>query len=251
MSPTLEGQRALVTGGSRGIGLAIARELSARGAEVVVAARDSATLKHAVADLTYDGSAAHGRQLDVTDLDALRTLYEEIEQSVGPIDIVVNNAGSFQSRTVLDTTVEELECLLHINLASVLVSCQEASRRMIARNRGRIVNIASVAGTRGVPGAAAYAMSKAAVISLTRCLAVEVAGTGVTVNAIAPGMFETDMTEEFRDGGDRERWAANRSPMRRFGRVEELAPFVAALAAPDAAFTTGQIIAIDGGWAAS
>ena len=102
-----------------------------------------------------------------------------------------------------------------------------------------------------MPGAAAYAMSKAAVISLTRCLSVEVAATGVTVNAIAPGMFETDMTDEFRDGGRRERWAAGRAPMMRFGKVEELAPMVATLVAPSASFTTGQVIAIDGGWAAS
>lgn len=248
----LSGHRALVTGASRGIGLAIARELAGHGAEVVIAARNRETVEQAVKDVTSAGPVpAHGRPLDVTDLPALVALYEEIEETIGPLDIVVNNAGAFQSRSVLDTTVAEWEAMAHINVSSMLVSCQEAVRRMSARAGGRIINIASVAGTRGVPGAAAYAMSKAAVISLTRCLAVEVATTGVTVNAIAPGMFETDMTDEFRDGGKREQWAANRAPMRRFGRVEELAPMVAALAAPSAAFTTGQIIAIDGGWAAS
>lgn len=248
----LEGRRALVTGGSRGIGLAVAKELASQGAEVILAARDRAVLDDATRAVAALGSAAaHGRVLDVTDLEAIRRLFAEVEQELGPIDALVNNAGGFQSRTVLDTSPSEWERIAHVNVSSVLVACQEAVRRMSARGSGRIVNIASVAGTRGVPGAAAYAMSKAAVISLTRCLAVEVATTGVTVNAIAPGMFETDMTDEFRDGGRRERWAAGRAPMMRFGKVEELAPMVATLVGPSASFTTGQVIAIDGGWAAS
>jgi len=241
---------ALVTGGSRGLGRACALGLAEAGAHVVVAARTGAAVDAAVADIRSAGGSAEGRLLDVADPDAIVALYAELDDVRAP-DVVVNAAGVFHDGTVAHTSVEDWMRICTTNATSTLVSCREASQRMRRQGWGRIINVCSVAGAlRGVPGAAAYAMSKGAVAALTRCLAVEVAHKGVTVNAVAPGMFATEMTDVFRADSQRTEWALSRAPVGRWGDPAELGALVRYLASPGAAFVTGQIIAADGGWTA-
>jgi NAD(P)-dependent dehydrogenase (short-subunit alcohol dehydrogenase family) len=239
---------ALVTGGSRGLGRACALALAEAGAHVVVAARTPAAVDAAVADIRSIGGSAEGRRLDVSDPEAIVELYGALDEVRAP-DVVVNAAGAFQDGTVAHTSVEDWLRICATNATSTLVSCREASQRMRRQGWGRIINVCSVAGAlRGVPGAAAYAMSKGAVAALTRCLAVEVGHKGLTVNAVAPGMFATEMTDVFRADGQRTEWALSRAPVGRWGDPAELGALVRYLASPGAAFVTGQIIAADGGW---
>lgn len=239
---------ALVTGGSRGLGRACARALAGAGAHVIIAARTPAAVEAAVAEIRSTGGSAEGRSLDVSVPQAIVEFYAELDDDRAP-DVVVNAAGIFHDGTVAHTSVEEWMRICTTNATSTLVSCREASQRMRRQGWGRIINVGSVAGAlRGVPGAAAYAMSKGAVAALTRCLAVEVAHKGVTVNAVAPGMFATDMTDVFRADSQRTAWALSRSPQGRWGDPDELGALVRYLASPGGAFVTGQIIAADGGW---
>jgi NAD(P)-dependent dehydrogenase (short-subunit alcohol dehydrogenase family) len=241
---------ALVTGGSRGLGRACALALAEAGAHVIVAARTMSAVDATVADIEAAGGSAQGLSLDVSVPEAIVELYAELDRT-RPADVVVNAAGTFRDGSTAQTTVDDWMQVCATNATSALVSCREASQRMRRQGWGRIVNICSVVGAlRGVPGATAYAMSKGAVAALTRCMAVEVAHKGITVNAIAPGMFATEMTDVFRADAQRTEWALARSPQGRWGEPYELGALVRYLASPAGAFLTGQILAIDGGWTA-
>lgn len=247
----LAGRTALITGGSRGLGLACAQALAADGAHVIVAARNEEAIDAAVRQIVAAGGKADGYLVDVSEIGAVEAMYAWLDDQQLSADIVVNSAGVFRHGSIAQCSAAQWHDLSATNVTAALVSCQQAVTRMRLAGWGRIVNVCSVAGgLRGAPGAIAYAMGKGAVAALTRSLAIEVASEGITVNGVAPGMFETAMTDVFRADETRKQWALSRSPTGRWGQPGEFAGLVRYLASAAGGFVTGQILAVDGGWTA-
>jgi 3-oxoacyl-[acyl-carrier protein] reductase len=238
----LQGQVALVTGGSRGIGLAIARELAAAGAKVAVVARNEAGAREAAASLAGDGH--RGFACDVADPDAANALVKQVEE-MGSLDILVNNAGVTRDNLLMRIKDEDWNTVVDTNLRGAFNLIRAASRGMMKRRGGRIINITSVVGITGNKGQANYAASKAGLIGLTKSVAKELGSRGVLVNALAPGYIETDMTAEL-PAAARES-LMSQIALERMGRPEDIAPVVRFLAGPGAAYITGQTIVVDGG----
>ena len=239
----LKGKVALVTGASRGIGRAIARELAEAGARVAVVARDEERARGAAAELSGDGHA--GFAADVSDSAAVGSLLAQVEDSLGALDILVNNAGVTRDNVLMRLRDEDWDAVLNTNLRGAFNTIRAASRGMMKRRSGRIINIASVVGLTGNRGQANYAASKAGLIGLTKAVAKELASRNVLVNAVAPGYIETDMTAELGDG-PREALMAQIA-LGRLGKPEDIAPVVRFLAGPGAAYMTGQVLVVDGG----
>ncbi len=242
----LEGRTAVVTGGSRGIGRAICLELTRRGVKVVFsyagneqAARETETLCGA--------GAAKGVQADVGDAGAVKALIDGAVKELGRLDILVNNAGITRDGLAVRMPEEDFDRVIDTNLKGVFLCCKAAGRVMMRQKYGRIVNISSVAGVRGNPGQVNYAAAKAGVIGLTKTLSKELASRGVTVNAIAPGFIDTDMTGALPQGA-RDALLAT-IPAGRSGTGEDVAAAVAFLASQGAGYITGQVLCVDGGMA--
>lgn len=247
---SLHGRVALVTGSSKGIGLALARALGGAGASVVLNARSAGPLDAAAAHLRADGCAVHARVADVTDPDAVRDMVARVEDEVGAIDILVNNAGVQQRAPILDFPLDGFRRLLETNLVAPFVVAQEVARRMVPRGRGKIINICSVQSQLGRPGIAPYAATKGGLALLTRGLCADLAPDGLQVNALAPGYFATELTAELVADAEFSAWVAQRTPAGRWGEVDELAGAVVFLASDGSSFVNGQILYVDGGMTA-
>ena len=244
-SPSLQGSVALVTGASRGIGRAVAQALAAEGAQVVVNyARSSTAAEALVAQITADGGSATALQADVSKADQVDTLISTVLEKFGRIDILVNNAGITRDTLLLRMKPEDWQAVIDLNLTGVFLCTRAVAKTMLKQRSGRIINIASVAGQMGNPGQANYSAAKAGVIGFTKTVAKEMASRGVTVNAVAPGFIETDMTSELPNTEDILKFI----PLGRFGKPEDIAGMVRFLVSdPAAAYITGQVFNVDGG----
>lgn len=242
----LEGKIAVVTGASRGIGRAIAEKLASMGAMVVINYNGSAKKAEEVkAKIESNGQKAAVMQCNVSDYAACEAFIGEIIKTYGRIDILVNNAGITKDGLLMKMSEEDFDNVINVNLKGTFNCVRHVARQMIKQRAGRIINLSSVVGVTGNAGQVNYAASKAGVIGLTKSTAREVASRGITVNAVAPGFIETDMTEVLSDKVKEA--SAAQIPLGHFGKAEDVANTVAFLASDDAGYITGQIIHVDGG----
>jgi 3-oxoacyl-[acyl-carrier protein] reductase len=239
-----KGQVALITGASRGIGRAIALSLAAEGANVVVNyASSSAAAEQVVAEITQGGGSAIALQADVSKADQVDALVNATMEKWHRFDILVNNAGITRDTLLLRMKPEDWQAVIDINLTGVFLCTRAASKIMLKQKSGRIINITSVSGLMGNPGQANYSAAKAGVIGFTKTIAKELASRGITVNAVAPGFINTDMTSDVKSEE-----ILKFIPLGRFGQPEEVAGMVRFLAADSAAsYITGQVLNVDGG----
>jgi 3-oxoacyl-[acyl-carrier protein] reductase len=248
--PVLAGKVALVTGGSRGIGRAIALRLASEGAAVAIAYRERLVAAEQVAcEIESEGGSATALQADLALPAACRQLVAATTARLGAPDVLVNNAGTSLARLILDTQVEEWDHLMALHLRAPFLLSQAALPPMIRRGWGRIITISSIWGLVGAANEVAYSVAKSGQIGFTRALAKELARAGITVNAVAPGAVNTEMLSSVSSGlssGDLEEFAAS-VPMGRLGTPEEVAAAVAFLASPGAGYITGQVISPNGG----
>ena len=240
----LSGRIAFVTGASRGIGRAIAQRLAARGAVVAAAARGE-NAKETVDAISGTGGRAEVVSLDVTDSSAVGAAVSGILERHGRIDILVNNAGITRDQLMLRMKRDDWDAVLGTNLTSAFALTQAVLKPMIRQRSGRIICISSVVGQSGNAGQANYAASKAGLIGVAKSVALEVASRGITVNVVAPGMIETDMTKAITEQA-REQWES-RIPLQRLGTTEDIASAVCFLASDEASYITGQVLAVNGG----
>jgi gluconate 5-dehydrogenase len=243
----LDGKIALVTGSSTGIGFAIARGLGEAGATLVLNARQQQRLDEAVAALQADGIATHGVAFDVTDPAAVDAAVATVEAQIGPIDVLVSNAGGTRRAIFTEITMEDWRAVMDTNVDGMFIVGQAVARRMVERGRGRIINICSVTSELGRPGNAIYTTSKGAAKMLTKSMAIDLAPHGVNVNGIGPGYFRTELTAPLVANESFNALLINRTPAKRWGELEDLAPAAVFLASDASRFVAGHILYVDGG----
>ena len=243
----VDGKVAIVTGGSRGIGLAIAELLAREGARVVICARNIDRAKNAAAQLRESGLDVDAFQADVGDRESVNNLVKEVLSLQSRIDILVNNAGVTADALLLRMNDEQWDQVIRTNLTGVFHCTKVVAKQMLKQRWGRIISISSVAGLVGNPGQANYAASKAGVVGFTKSVARELASRGITANVVAPGFIITDMTENLSEETGAK--LLERIPLARFGSVEDVARAVVFLASDGAGYITGQVIQVDGGMA--
>lgn len=250
MSFDLTGKKALVTGASRGIGRGIAIAYATAGADVAVLARNADLLADVAAEIGALGRRCHVVTADIMDADATRGAVSASIEALAGLDVLVNNAGGNSFSTpVAHMRMSGWEKTMRLNVDSIMHITQE-SLPALGEGGGSIINVSSVAGLRGAPTMAHYGAAKAAVISLTQSLALEVAWMGIRVNSLVPGWIETDLTDFLRTSKEAERGTLSRVPMQRWGRVEEIAEPAVFLASDASSFMTGQVLVVDGGLSA-
>lgn len=243
----LAGRVALVTGSSTGIGYALARGLAAAGAEVVLNARTVDKLQDAAAALRAEGARVHALPFDVTDSRAVAAAIDRIEREIGPIGILVNNAGMTRRAPLEEFPEAVWHEIMRTNIDSVFLVGQAVARHMIGRKHGKIINICSVQSELGRPNIAPYAASKGAVKMLTKGMAIDWGQHGIQVNGLGPGYFKTELTQALVDNKEFSAWLVGRTPSRRWGDVEDLVGAAVFLASDASKFVNGHILYVDGG----
>ncbi len=249
-SKNLTGKIAVITGGSRGLGRAMALSLSAAGATIALAARDAEKLAEVKAEIEKAGGKAATYVVDVVNEDSVAKLQSDVAKELGAAQILINNAGVNIRKNVTDFTLDEWNKVLDTNLTSVFLLCRAFVPGMKGTGYGRILNMTSIMSHVSLPGRAAYSSSKAALLGLTRALALEVADQGITVNGISPGPFGTEMNTPLMQNPELNAQFIANIPVSRWGRVEEIGALATYLCSEDAGFITGTDILIDGGWTA-
>ncbi len=247
----LDGKIALVTGGARGLGKTMATALAEAGADIALSGRSVESCREAAESIAAaTGRRARGFAADVTSLADVERLATEVEAALGPVDILVNNAGINIRGPIQQLTEADWDAVIDTNLKGPFLCARTFGPRMVTRGWGRVINLGSVLGVIALPGRAPYASSKAGIINLTRVLALEWAGTGVTANAICPGAFATEMNRSLLDDPVKYKEFVAQIPMGRWGELHELTGAVVFLASGSASYVTGTSLFVDGGWIA-
>ena len=248
---SLAGRRALVTGSSRGLGYAMASALANAGAAIVLNARDTAALGDAAQALASTGADVKALAFDVTSIDSIEEAIAYCEAELGPIDILINNAGIQMRGPLEDYALDKFETMLATHVTATFAVSKTVAKGMIGRRRGKIINICSVLTNVARPTAAPYGAAKAAVANLTRGMAADWARYGLNINAIAPGYFKTDLNKTLMADAQFNTWVETRTPMGRWGEVAELGPPAVFLASDAASFINGHILYVDGAFTAT
>ena len=246
----LDGEVALVTGASKGIGWDLAKALAHAGAAVAVAARDLPSLERLADEIRADGGEALAVELDVRDVEQISTVFEDVRRRLGSLDVLVNNAGLGANHPAEDITESDWDEMMDVNLRGLFFACQAAGRIMLEQGQGRIINMSSQAGVVGIREHAVYSASKGGVNLLTKVLALEWSSRGVTVNAVAPTFIYTPGTAERLDQPEYLEGVLSRLPIGRVGTTTDVAAAVLYLASPAGGMVSGHVLVVDGAWTA-